>query len=93
MFLTEKWSYLKPYDLEKFAFHFRKCPYVVEAQKPDSETESQHFGVIQAFTLAHFIVRDPVQGHGQTDRRTSFEQHDIWSCERYDNHVKIEVRN
>ena len=50
---------LEPFDLERFALHFHKCPNVEEAQKPDSETESQHFWVIQAFTLAHFIVRNP----------------------------------
>ena len=40
--------------LERFAFHFHKCPNVAEAQKPDCETESLYFG------LVHFIVRDPV---------------------------------
>ena len=33
---------------------------MVVAQKPYFETENQYLGVIWAFTLAHFIVRDPV---------------------------------
>ena len=53
---------LEPFDLEKFALHFHKCPDVVEAQKPDSETKSKYFGVIQAFTLAQLIVKDPIAG-------------------------------
>ena len=38
--------YLEPFDLERFVLHFNKCPDVVEAQKPDFETESLYFGVI-----------------------------------------------
>ena len=37
--------FLEPFDLEKFSLHFQKCPDLVEAQKPDFETESQYFGV------------------------------------------------
>ena len=51
---------LEPFDLERFALHFHKCPDVVEAHLPDFETEGQYLGLIQAFTLAHFIVKDPV---------------------------------
>ena len=52
---------LEPFDLQRFTLHFHKCSDVAEAQKPDFKTESQYFGVIQAFDLAHFIVRDPVE--------------------------------
>ena len=51
---------LEPFDLPRFALHFHKCPNVVEVQKPDFDSESQYFGVIKAFTLARFIVKDPV---------------------------------
>ena len=44
-FGRKKVIYLEPFDLEKFALQFYKCPDVVEAQKPDFETESQYFGV------------------------------------------------
>ena len=51
---------LEPFDLERFVLHFHKCPDVVEAHKLDFETEGQYLGVIKAFTLAHFVVKDPV---------------------------------
>ena len=48
------------FDLERFAADFHKYPDVVEAQKPNFEIEFQYFGVIYAFTVAHFILKDPV---------------------------------
>ena len=56
----KKVIYLEANDLEKFALHFNKSPDVVKAQNPDSATKSHYFGVIQAFALAHFIVKHPV---------------------------------
>ena len=56
----EKVIFLEAFDLERFALHFHNCPNVVEAEKPNFISESQYFVVIQAFTLAHLIVKDPV---------------------------------
>ena len=36
---------LEPFDLERFFLHFHKCTDIVEAQKPDFETDCQYFGV------------------------------------------------
>jgi len=42
----KKVTSLGPFNLERFALQFHKCPNVAKAQKPDFETESQYFGVI-----------------------------------------------
>ena len=39
--LMNKGVSLELFDSERFVLHFHKCPDVVEAKKPDFETESQ----------------------------------------------------
>ena len=61
-------------QLERFALHFYKCPDVLKVTKPDFATKSQYFWVICAFTLVHFIVKDPVHHRSKVDNSAGLKK-------------------
>ena len=51
---------LKPFDIEKFALHFHKCPHLGKDLMPLVDIFNQHLFVIPAFTFAQYEMTDPV---------------------------------